>query len=287
MASVYTRSTSALLFGLATVSMVSVALLASGCAQEDGGAGADVAGGQDTAGQLSDTAAPVDIVSAVDTATASDSGVVHDAGAKSDTATPPDTASAPDAMAAQDATAQPDTASKPDTASSQLRWFQTCGDPVCSGWKTKPNVPLCTGEKTNDPCTSPDGKCDPKNGCNAILICAEKDPKSGPGGCPISARRFKEGIIYLDHAAEAGLRDELLQLPLATWRYRHSNRARRTLGYILEDAPRMPASDMGRERVDVYALSTMTVAAIKAQQREMRALRAELAALRAACAARK
>ncbi len=266
MASFCRRATSGLFIAAALV-----ALLATGCGQDDDGASADTAGGQDTAGQLSDASSPADTTAATDAMTATDANGAQDASAK------------PDAANASDINVEADTGAKPDVPPSKLRWFQTCGDPVCSGWKSKPNVPLCTGEKANDPCASPEGTCDPKDGCNAVLICAEKDPKAGPGGCPISARRFKKGIVYLDHAAESGLRDALLQLPLATWQYRNTNRNRRSLGYILEDAPRMPASDMGRERVDVYALSTMTVAAIKAQQRELRALRVELAALRARC----
>lgn len=270
MASFCRRATSGLFIAAALV-----ALLATGCGQDDDGASADTAGGQDTAGQLSDASSPADTTAATDAMTATDANGAQDASAK------------PDAANASDINVEADTGAKPDVPPSKLRWFQTCGDPVCSGWKSKPNVPLCTGEKANDPCASPEGTCDPKDGCNAVLICAEKDPKAGPGGCPISARRFKKGIVYLDHAAESGLRDALLQLPLATWQYRNANRNRRSLGYILEDAPRMPASDMGRERVDVYALSTMTVAAIKAQQRELRTLRAELAALRARCKAMK
>ncbi len=219
------------------------------CGNDGGGAGVDAVGGDDTSAQLGDAAQ-------------GDTTAIADANA-------PD-ASAPDVGA-------PDAAPGEKTS-----WFSTCGDPVCSGWKSKPKVPLCTTQTQGDPCGSQGAQCDPKDGCNAILVCAEKDPKQGPGGCPISARRFKTGIAYLDEAQEAALRDQLLHLPLATWRYKQGTGARR-LGYILDDAPALPATDLKRERVDVYSLATMAVAAVKAQQRELRALREELARVKAAC----
>ena len=33
--------------------------------------------------------------------------------------------------------------------------------------------------------------------CNVLYVCAEKDPKMEPGGCPISRRQFKTEINYL------------------------------------------------------------------------------------------
>ncbi len=237
----------ALLFGL-WLTMV-------GCTQDNGSGGVDANLQQDTGGQISDTVAQGDTVATdaakVDTG-AADIGVL-------------DTGAA-------------------DTGAAQLRWFTTCGDPACHGYKTKPNVPLCTSEQVGAACSAAAATCDPKSSCNALLVCAKTDPKLNPGGCPISSRRFKAAIRYLDASAEAGLRDDLLQLPLATWQYRDSPRKRRNLGYILQDAPQLPSSDLGRERVDLYALSTMTVAAIKAQQREMQVLRAQIAALQARCA---
>jgi len=259
----------------------------AGCAQESGAAAADVAGQQDTAGQLGDVAtdasaadsAPGDAATAADAAVDSKNGGTADAGT-TDAGTPDagtTDAGTPDAGMTD---AGMTDAGTTDAGASKLRWFATCGDPVCSGYKPKKGVGLCTTEKAGVACTSTDSKCDPKNQCNAILICAEKDPKQGPSGCPISARRFKTAIHYLTAAAEANLRDELLRLPLATWRYRRSVRTRRSLGFILEDAPALPATDLGRERVDLYALSTMAIAAVKTQQREMREMRRQTAALR-------
>ncbi|MCO4762258.1 MAG: hypothetical protein KC502_12180 [Myxococcales bacterium] len=239
------------------VTILAAGLVFSGCSGDDGGGGAGAGADNDTTASLSDTP-QADVAQKGDTQSSSD-GVATDAqlvdAGTADTGGPP----------------------------SKLKWFSTCGDPVCGGWKTKPNVQLCASEKLGAACSPADGKCDPKNSCNSILVCTDKDPKQNPGGCPISARRFKKAIAYLDEASEAGLRDQLLTLPLASWQYKQSPTTRRSLGYILDDAPKMPATDLGRERVDVYALTTMAIAALKTQQRELHALRQEVAELKRTC----
>src|SRR5262249_49495575 len=95
-----------------------------------------------------------------------------------------------------------------------VQWDATCGDPVCTvpdmgGWHPKTGVPLCTTEKLGDPCT-PDGtKCDPHSDCNELYLCTTKDPKTNPGGCPISRRVYKTDIEYLDAAGLKRYADEL------------------------------------------------------------------------------
>ena len=54
-------------------------------------------------------------------------------------------------------------------------------------------------------------------------------------GCPISRAEFKQDIDYTDAAALAGYYRDLLDLRLATWRYRDRSDPKRSLGVILED----------------------------------------------------
>jgi hypothetical protein len=73
-----------------------------------------------------------------------------------------------------------------------LKWYTTCGDPVCSGYHGPfPGVPLCTMEKAGDPCAAANAQCDPVNSCDALLLCTNTDPKQRPGGCPVSGALYK------------------------------------------------------------------------------------------------
>jgi len=73
-----------------------------------------------------------------------------------------------------------------------LRWYMTCGDPVCpppgdaaagSDAPDAGTVAPCTeGEVDGLPCDSPGAVCgEPDRNCGAVLICADRDPKAS--GC--------------------------------------------------------------------------------------------------------
>ena len=82
-----------------------------------------------------------------------------------------------------------------------LQWYATCGDPVCRGYTGPfPNVPLCSGEAVGALCGTAGARCDPKDGCNAQLLCSDRDPRQQAGGCPISRGRFKDDVRYLSDA---------------------------------------------------------------------------------------
>jgi hypothetical protein len=68
---------------------------------------------------------------------------------------------------------------------SNLQFWWTCGDPVCSGWTPK-GLPSCGPRDAGDPCRRAfEGReCDPHDPCNATLLCADADPID-PFGCPI------------------------------------------------------------------------------------------------------
>jgi hypothetical protein len=68
-----------------------------------------------------------------------------------------------------------------------LRWFYTCGDPVCRGVQPHPELAACTTQRADDPCSPEGQQCDPRDVCNRLLVCAAKDPRSNPGGCPLSS----------------------------------------------------------------------------------------------------
>jgi uncharacterized small protein (DUF1192 family) len=103
--------------------------------------------------------------------------------------------------------------------------------------------------------------------------------------CPISTRRAKDEIAYLDDAARARLRDEVARVKLATYRYKQGDPARH-LGFVIEDMPPgSPAVLPSRDRVDLYGYVSMAVAALQEHERELAALRAEVARLSAENAA--
>ncbi len=100
--------------------------------------------------------------------------------------------------------------------------------------------------------------------------------------CPISSRRYKKDIDYLTDADRERLRDDLVRLPLATFRYKtEPESARARLGFMVEDATSPACVAPPGDRVDLYGYATMAVAALQAQQKELDALRAEVERLRA------
>ncbi len=164
-----------------------------------------------------------------------------------------------------------------------LRWFTTCGDPVCGGpggARPMPGVLACSGQKAGDACTKKDDTCNPSGMCNERLVCSDRDPKMQPGGCPISSRRYKDDIAYLSDVDLRRVADEVARLRLARWSYKGDPGRVSHLGIIIEDAPGSVAVDPTRERVDLYGYTSMAIAAVQAQRAELAAQRREIAALR-------
>lgn len=150
---------------------------------------------------------------------------------------------------------------------SDLQWYATCGDPVCSGWKDK-GLPKCTDEEIGNPCANPGQMCDPMNFCNSVLVCTDTDPTSF--GCPISRASKKTEIRYLSSTQRNELAGQLLDFPLATWKYKAQGmQAPERLGFIIEDVEQTPAVDRHRDMVDLYGYMTMAVAALQAQNEQI------------------
>ena len=194
-----------------------------------------------------------------------------------------------------DTTSEPTSSSGSSSSSSSssssgggggLAWYSTCGDPVCSGYSGPwPDVPSCGAIEEGQPCDAEGALCDFKSECNARLICAASDPKLQPGGCPISRVRFKESIDYVDAGELGGYYRELLDLRLATYRYRGRGDGKTHLGVILEDREDGVWADPANDRIDLYGYSSLAIAGVQAQAGELAALRGELAALRREVAA--
>lgn len=161
-----------------------------------------------------------------------------------------------------------------------LRWFKTCGAPVCGpSFDAPTGQPRCTTEKVGDACKSSGTMCDPSLGCAVNLICDASDPTLRPGGCPISRARFKEGIRYLDRRELTEIASRLLQTPLAEWRYKGDLSQRPQMGFIIEDVE--PSPSVEGDQVNLYGYASMAVAALQVQGQELRSMHEELATLRA------
>jgi hypothetical protein len=163
----------------------------------------------------------------------------------------------------------------------ELRWYSTCGDPACSGYNGPwEGVPACGEITEGDPCEVAGESCDFMSDCNAQMICATADPKQAEGGCPISRTRFKQDIDYLDAAEREHYYEQLLEIDLATYRYRERSDRKLQLGVILEDNEQAVWVDAANDRVDLYGVASLAVAGVQAQAAELAALRAELDELR-------
>lgn len=161
-----------------------------------------------------------------------------------------------------------------------LQWYTTCGDPVCRGYTGTSGVPLCTAaQKAGAPCTNAGEVCDPQDPCNALLRCTDTDPKLGVGGCPISSRQYKKDIQYVDSAGLKQLAKQAEHVRLARYRYKDDLSARQHLGFIIEDQPGSPAVERDRNRVDLYGYTSMAVAALQVQQKQIQALQQQVASL--------
>src|SRR5262249_42124814 len=138
----------------------------------------------------------------------------------------------------------------------------------------------CVDERAGDLCSPQDDRCDPGAGCGVLLLCTDRDPRGGPGGCPISREKYKQDIHYLASEDLEQYHQELLSLPLATYRYRNGGPSdRRHLGFMIDGHESMICVQAEHDMVDVYGYTSMAVAALKVQARQIEDLRQEVKAL--------
>lgn len=173
-----------------------------------------------------------------------------------------------------------------DGGDAGLKWYTTCGDPVCRGHTAQQGVTTCASQKEGETCSTDGEKCDPNNDCNSLLLCTKSDPKQQTGGCPISTRRLKRDIRYLDAQQQQAFHKALMAFRLATYHYRFDkDKSRRRLGFIIEDQPKSPAVDRKRSMVDLYQYTSMVVASMQVQSRLLRQQSEEIKLLRKQLAA--
>jgi hypothetical protein len=127
--------------------------------------------------------------------------------------------------------------------------------------------------------------------CKPTQSCCSGPPTPKPfctdGACPVSRRVYKKDISYLTEADRVELAEEVLRFPLATYRYKSEASSDAThLGFIIDDVTPSPAVLPSGDRVDLYGYTTMTVAALQVQAKELADLRREVADLKRTCSKR-
>jgi hypothetical protein len=109
-------------------------------------------------------------------------------------------------------------------------------------------------------------------------MCATSDPTHG-GQCPVSRAKYKTDIEYLSAEARAKLAEDVQSIPLVRYRYKDGPE-REHLGFIIEDVEPSPGVDSQHDQVDLYGYTSMAVAALQEQHREIEALKREIKELR-------
>ncbi len=116
--------------------------------------------------------------------------------------------------------------------------------------------------------------------CNSIsVVCQAGLWHTQHYGCPVSTKHYKEGIHYLSDDERKTIATQALDTQLATYEYTIGDRDPR-LGFIIEDQPDSVAVVHGKDRVDLYGYTSMTLAALQVQQEEIRQLEREVKGLR-------
>jgi hypothetical protein len=167
------------------------------------------------------------------------------------------------------------------TTGETLTWYTSCGDPVCNGyggpWE---GVPACGADIVEGaPCDVEGATCDFMSECNAVMVCAASDPKLEDPGCPISRAEFKQDIAYLDANQRDAFYQQVLDMRMATWRYRARTDGKNHLGVILEDGEDQVWADPAHDRVDLYSYGSLAIVGVQQQADELAELRAAVSAL--------
>ncbi len=175
------------------------------------------------------------------------------------------------------------------------------GDGGCADFLTKtcdagcPTNSVCVqkslGPQTVDEGCYPTSDCassTPK--CECVGKCVCTDPGSvcqnkGAGvycsGGTVSRREFKTDIDYVDDAERASLANQALHTRLAEYRYKtEPEGTQRHLGFIIDDMPtESPAVQSDKTHVDQYGYSSMLLAAVQEQQKQIDELKKQVDAL--------
>jgi hypothetical protein len=160
---------------------------------------------------------------------------------------------------------------------SNLRWYATCGYPVCGEGPDAGPVDAGVCPAIGSHCATKGQTCGvpDKANCGVTRVCDDHNPAVT---CAVSSRKYKDGIDYVGDSQLQALHDETLGMKLATYQYKAqvSDPGPTHLGFIVEDQPQSLAVDRGFDRVDMYGYVSMVVASIQVQEKEIAALRSEL-----------
>jgi hypothetical protein len=124
--------------------------------------------------------------------------------------------------------------------------------------------------------------------CMADCFCPQNDtnqcvPGQGYLECmngAISRRELKTDIAYVDDAERALLADEALHTRLAEYRYKTDpESSQRHLGFIIDDMPNASrAVQADKTHVDLYGYTSMLLATVQEQQKQIDELKKQVAA---------
>lgn len=155
----------------------------------------------------------------------------------------------------------------------KVEWHCFGGPPYCAATRPRIGTPCKMGDECAFELAKECGQ--------AAMECRAGVWQMTNSSCPASTAAAKDDIAYVSDGDAEHLRDALMKIPLATYRYK--NEKDHHLGFIIEDLPpNSPAVLPSRDRVDLYGYLTMAVAAIQRQEKEIAALKLEVARLKKA-----
>ncbi|MDP3275112.1 MAG: hypothetical protein Q8Q09_07935 [Deltaproteobacteria bacterium] len=162
-----------------------------------------------------------------------------------------------------------------------------CSGPVqwrCEAPSAQPNCPPAQ-PNLGSACAVNGTRCGydcEATGTNGGRVCTDNIWVGAANNCPVSTRRAKRDIRYLDDTESAQLAHDTLHTRLATYEYTDpALRGRRRLGFVYEDSTTHPyARDPDISGVDMYGYTSMLLATVQQQQRQIDALAAQVRALR-------
>jgi hypothetical protein len=105
------------------------------------------------------------------------------------------------------------------------------------------------------------------------------------GGCKTRSRRaWKKDIAYLDPVQQRAMHDAIVSYKLASWRYKEDSASSPLrYGFVIDDVGQSPAVASDGEHVDLYGYTTMAIAALQVQARQIEDLEGQVRALSARC----
>ena len=103
---------------------------------------------------------------------------------------------------------------------------------------------------------------------------------SGIGGCPISRRSAKKNIRHISPAEAKRFAKQIQKIRLATYHYRGEPDGQPThLGFIIDEQPGPHTVAADGNHVDLYGYTSLAVATLQVQAKQIEVLSAQLNAL--------